>query len=243
MNSFINNMNQKIIIAIDGYSSSGKSTLAKAISKKLKYKYIDSGAMYRSIALFAIRKNIFDSDLWNIRNFIPLLKEINLKFKWNQKYNRTDIFLNEENIQSKIRSEQVESKVSFISQFPEIREKLTLLQRNLGEDKGIVVDGRDVGNYVFPKSELKIFMKGSIEIRSYRRYKDLKNRGKEVSYEEVKKNIIHRDIMDTSRNISPLKKSIDSIEIDNTFLSIEKQLNLIFQLIKKITYHTYETIK
>ncbi len=236
-------MNQKIIIAIDGYSSSGKSTLAKAISKKLKYKYIDSGAMYRSIALFAIRKNIFDSDLWNIQNFIPLLKEINLKFKWNQKYNRTDIFLNEENIQSKIRSEQVESKVSFISQFPEIREKLTLMQRNLGEDKGIVVDGRDVGNYVFPKSELKIFMKGSIEIRSYRRYKDLKNRGKEVSYEEVKKNIIHRDMMDTSRNISPLKKSIDSIEIDNTFLSIEKQLNLIFQLIKKITYHTYETIK
>ncbi|WP_341659765.1 (d)CMP kinase [Blattabacterium cuenoti] len=236
-------MNQKIIIAIDGYSSSGKSTLAKAISKKLKYKYIDSGAMYRSIALFAIQKNIFDSDLWNIRNFIPLLKEINLKFKWNQKYNRTDIFLNEENIQSKIRSEQVESKVSFISQFPEIREKLTLMQRNLGKNKGIVVDGRDVGNYVFPKSELKIFMKGSIEIRSYRRYKDLKNRGKEVSYEEVKKNLIHRDIMDISRNISPLKKSIDSIEIDNTFLSIEKQLNLIFQLIKKITYHTYETIK
>ncbi|WP_341658188.1 (d)CMP kinase [Blattabacterium cuenoti] len=232
-------MNQKIIIAIDGYSSSGKSTLAKAISKKLKYKYIDSGAMYRSIALFAIQKNIFDSDLWNIRNFIPLLKEINLKFKWNQKYNRTDIFLNEENIQSKIRSEQVESKVSFISQFPEIREKLTLMQRNLGEDKGIVVDGRDVGNYVFPKSELKIFMKGSIEIRSYRRYKDLKNRGKEVSYEEVKKNLIHRDIMDISRNISPLKKSIDSIEIDNTFLSIEKQLNFIFQLIKKITYHSY----
>ncbi|BAR92298.1 (d)CMP kinase [Blattabacterium cuenoti] len=226
-------MNQKIIIAIDGYSSSGKSTLAKAISKKLKYKYIDSGAMYRSVALFAIRKNIFDSDFWNIRNFIPLLKEINLKFKWNQKYNRTDIFLNEENIQSKIRSEQVESKVSFISQFPEIREKLTLIQRHLGEEKGIVVDGRDVGNYVFPKSELKIFMKGSIEIRSYRRYQDLKNRGKEVSYEEVKKNIIHRDIMDTSRNISPLKKSIDSIEIDNTFLSIEKQLNIIFQLIKK----------
>ncbi|WP_185863776.1 (d)CMP kinase [Blattabacterium cuenoti] len=237
-------MNQKIIIAIDGYSSSGKSTLAKAISKKLKYKYIDSGAMYRSIALFAIRKKIFDSsDLWNIRNFIPLLKEVNLKFKWNHKYNRTDIFLNEENIQSKIRSEQVESKVSFISQFPEIREKLTLMQRNFGKNKGIVVDGRDTGYYVFPKSELKIFMKGSIEIRSYRRYKDLKNRGKKVSYEEVKKNLIHRDIMDTSRNISPLKKSIDSIEIDNTFLSIEKQLNLIFQLIKKITYHTYETIK
>lgn len=226
-------MNRKIIIAIDGYSSSGKSTLAKAISKKLKYKYIDSGAMYRSVALFAIRKKIFESDLWNIQNFIPLLKEMSLKFKWNKKYNQTDIFLNEENIQSKIRSEKITTKVSLIAQIQEIRKKLTLIQRNMGKNKGIVIDGRDVGNYVFPKSELKIFMKGSIEIRSYRRYKDLKKRGEEVSYEEVKKNIIHRDMMDTSRNISPLKKSIDSIEIDNTFMSIEEQLNLIFQLINK----------
>ncbi|WP_185857289.1 (d)CMP kinase [Blattabacterium cuenoti] len=225
-------MNQKIIIAIDGYSSSGKSTLAKAISKKLKYKYIDSGAMYRSVALFAIRKKIFDSDLWNTRNFISILKEIRLKFKWNKKYNQTDIFLNEENIQSKIRSEKVAAKVSLIAQIPELRDKLTTMQRNIGKNKGIVIDGRDVGNCVFPKSELKIFMKGSIEIRSYRRYQDLKKRGEEVSYEEVKKNIIHRDIMDTSRNVSPLKKSIDSIEIDNTFLSIDEQLNLIFQLIK-----------
>ncbi|WP_185857923.1 (d)CMP kinase [Blattabacterium cuenoti] len=226
-------MNQKIIIAIDGYSSSGKSTLAKAISKKLKYKYIDSGAIYRSIALFAIRKKIFDSDLWNTQNFISLLKEINLKFKWNKKYNRTDIFLNEENIQSKIRSEKVTTKVSLIAQLPEVREKLTFMQRNIGKNKGIVIDGRDVGNYVFPKSELKIFMKGSIEIRSYRRYQDLKKRGEEVSYEEVKKNLIYRDIMDTSRKISPLKKSADSIEIDNTFMSMEEQLNLIFQLIHK----------
>ncbi|BBA17483.1 (d)CMP kinase [Blattabacterium cuenoti] len=227
-------MNQKIIIAIDGYSSSGKSTLAKAISKKLKYKYIDSGAMYRSVTLFAIQNKIFNSDLWNIQNFIPILKEINLKFKWNKKYNQTDIFLNKENILYKIRSEQVEDKVNFISQIPEVREKLTLMQRNMAEEKkGIVVDGRDIGNYVFPKSELKIFMKGSIEIRSYRRYKDLKKRGKKISYEEVKKNLIYRDIMDTSRNISPLKKSIDSIEIDNTFLSVEKQLNLIFKLINK----------
>ncbi|WP_185852115.1 (d)CMP kinase [Blattabacterium cuenoti] len=225
-------MNRKIIIAIDGYSSSGKSTLAKAISKKLKYKYIDSGAMYRSVTLLAIKKKIFDSDLWNTRNFIPILKEISLKFKWNKKCNQTDIFLNKENIQSQIRSEKVAAKVSLIAQIPEIREKLTLIQRNIGKNKGIVIDGRDVGNCVFPKSELKIFMKGSIEIRSYRRYQDLKKRGEEVSYEEVKKNIIHRDIMDTSRKISPLKKSIDSIEIDNTFLSIDEQLNLIFQLIK-----------
>ncbi|WP_185860684.1 (d)CMP kinase [Blattabacterium cuenoti] len=226
-------MNRKIIIAIDGFSSSGKSTLAKAISKKLKYKYIDSGAMYRSVALLAIQKKIFDSDLWNTRNFIPILKEISLKLKWNKKYNQTDIFLNKENIRSKIRSEKVTTKVSLIAQIPEIREKLTLMQRNIGRNKGIVIDGRDVGNYVFPKSELKIFMKGSIEIRSYRRYQDLKKKGEEVSYEEVKKNLIYRDMMDTSRKISPLTKSIDSIEIDNTFMSIEEQLNLIFQLINK----------
>ncbi|WP_185861239.1 (d)CMP kinase [Blattabacterium cuenoti] len=229
-------MNKKIIIAIDGYSSSGKSTLAKAISKKLKYKYIDTGAMYRCIALFAIRKKIFDSHFYNTKNFIPVLKEINLKLKWNKKYNQTDIFLNGENIQDKIRSEKVSNKVSLIAQIPEIREKLTIMQRNIGKNKGIVIDGRDIGNHVFPRSELKIFMKGSIEIRSYRRYQELKKRGNEISYEKVKKNIIYRDMMDISRDISPLKKSTDSIEIDNTFLNIEEQLNLIFKLInKKIT--------
>ncbi|AFJ90994.1 (d)CMP kinase [Blattabacterium sp. (Blaberus giganteus)] len=228
-------MNQKIIITIDGYSSSGKSTLAKKISKKLKYKYIDSGALYRSVALLAIRKKIFYSDLWNTKNFIPILKETNLKFKWNQKYSQTDIFLNGENIQHKIRSKQVTNKVSLIAQIPEIRERLTLMQRNIGKNKGIVIDGRDAGHYVFPKSELKIFMKGSIEIRSYRRYQDLKKIGEKVSYEEVRKNLIHRDMMDISRNISPLKKSVDSIEIDNTFLSIEEQLNLIFKFINKRT--------
>ncbi|WP_185859275.1 (d)CMP kinase [Blattabacterium cuenoti] len=227
-------MNHKMIIAIDGYSSSGKSTLAKEISKRLKYKYIDTGAMYRGITLLAIRKNIFNSDLWNIRNFMPVLRDINFKFRWNKKLNETDIFLNEENIQSEIRSLNITKKVSLIAQIPEIREKLTFIQKNFGEKKGIVMDGRDIGHSIFPKSELKIFMKGSIEVRSYRRYQDLKKRGEKVSYEEVQKNLIHRDIMDSSRKISPLKKSIDSIEIDNTFLSIEEQLNLIFQLINKI---------
>ncbi|WP_185872191.1 (d)CMP kinase [Blattabacterium cuenoti] len=227
-------MNNKIIIAIDGYSSSGKSTLAKKISQKLKYKYIDTGAMYRGITLLAIRKKIFNSDLWNIRNFIPFLKNINFKFKWNNKFHKTDIFLNKENIQYEIRSLKVTKKVSLIAQIPEIRKILTIFQRNIGEKKGIVMDGRDIGNSVFPKSELKIFMKGSIEVRSYRRYKDLQKRGEKISYEEVKKDIIHRDIMDTSRKISPLKKYEDYIEIDNTFISMEKQLNLIFQLINKM---------
>ncbi|ACY40091.1 cytidylate kinase [Blattabacterium sp. (Blattella germanica) str. Bge] len=228
------NQNHKIIIAIDGYSSSGKSTLAKKISNILKYKYIDTGAMYRGITLLAIRNRIFDSDLWNIRNFMPVLRDVHFKFIWNNKLNKTDIFLNEENIQSEIRSLKVTKKVSLIAQIPEIREKLTIIQKNFGEEKGIVMDGRDIGYSVFPKSELKIFMKGSIEVRSFRRYLDLQKKGEKVSYEEVKKNIIHRDILDTSRKISPLKKSIDSLEIDNTYLSIEDQLNLVFQLINRI---------
>ncbi|WP_185858493.1 (d)CMP kinase [Blattabacterium cuenoti] len=224
-------MNHKIIIAVDGYSSSGKSSLAEAISKKLKYKYIDTGSMYRSIALLAIRKKIFNSDLWNTKNFIPILRNINFKFKWNKKYKKTDIILNNENIQSEIKTLQVTKKVSLIAQIPEIRERLTIIQRNIGKYKGVVMDGRDIANSIFPKSELKIFMKGSIEVRSYRRYKELKKRGVDITYEEVKKNISQRDFMDTSRKISPLKKSIDSIEIDNTFLSIEEQLNFVFRLI------------
>ncbi|WP_185869581.1 (d)CMP kinase [Blattabacterium cuenoti] len=221
----------KIIIAIDGYSSSGKSTLAKAISKKLKYKYIDTGSMYRGITLLAIQKKMFNSDLWNVSNFIPFLKKINFKFKWNKKFNKTNIFINKENIQSKIRSIEVTKKVSLIARIPEIREILTTMQKNMGKKKGIVMDGRDIGLSVFPKSELKIFMKGSIDIRSYRRYKELKKKGIKITYDEVKKNIIYRDIMDTSRHISPLKKSSDYIEIDSTFINIEEQLNLIFQLI------------
>ncbi|WP_185868998.1 (d)CMP kinase [Blattabacterium cuenoti] len=235
-------MNDKIIISIDGYSSSGKSSLAKEISKKLKYKYIDTGAMYRGVTLLAIRKGIFNSDLWNVQNFIPFLKNINFKFICNNKIDQTDIFLNGENIQSEIRSLDVTKKVSFISQIPEIREKLTLIQKNFGEKKGIVMDGRDIGSSVFPKSELKIFMKGSIEVRSYRRYRDLQKIGEQISYEEVRTNIIHRDIMDTSRTISPLKKHIDYIEIDNTFLSMEKQLNLIFQLINKIKKNKHSIV-
>ncbi|WP_185876799.1 (d)CMP kinase [Blattabacterium cuenoti] len=227
-------MNHKIIIAIDGYSSSGKSTLAKKISKTLKYKYIDTGAMYRGVTLLAIRKNIFNSDLWNIKNFLPFLRNLNFKFIWNKKSKEINIFLNGENIQNEIRSLKVTEKVSLIAQIPEIRNQLTIItQKEFGRKKGIVVDGRDIGNYIFPKSELKIFMKGSVDNRSYRRYQELRKKGEETSYEKVKKNIIFRDNMDTSRKISPLKKSKNSIEIDNTFISMEKQLNIIFQLISK----------
>ncbi|AWU43531.1 (d)CMP kinase [Blattabacterium sp. (Cryptocercus kyebangensis)] len=229
-------MNRKIIIAIDGYSASGKSTLAKDLSNKLKYTYIDTGAMYRSITLLAIRKKIFHSDLWNIKNFLPFLNNINFQFQWNNKLNKTEILLNKENVQSEIRSIKVTNKVSLIARIPEIREKLTVIQRNFGNKKGIVMDGRDIGSNIFPKSELKIFMKGSIDVRSHRRFEYLKKKGKKISYEEVKKNIFYRDMMDLYRKISPLKKSTDSIEIDNTFISPEKQLNIVLQLIENIRF-------
>ncbi|AWU39647.1 (d)CMP kinase [Blattabacterium punctulatus] len=227
-------MNQKMIIAIDGYSASGKSTLAQNLSKKLKYTYIDTGAMYRSITLLAIRKKMFHSDLWNITNFIPFLININFQFKWNNKLNRTDIFINKENVQSEIRSIEVSNKVSLIARIPEIRKKLTIIQKNFGNKKGIVMDGRDIGSNIFPQSELKIFMKGSIEVRSYRRFEYFKKKGKKISYEEVKKNLFYRDMMDLYRRISPLKKPKDSIEIDSTLISTEKQLNMVVQLIENI---------
>ncbi|WP_185855485.1 (d)CMP kinase [Blattabacterium cuenoti] len=237
-----NNQN-KIIIAIDGYSSSGKSTLAKNIAKKLQYKHIDSGSMYRCITLLAIRNKIFQSDLWNKKNFIKFLKKKNLKFifKWNEKLNETDIFFNEENIRNEIRSYDVNKKVSLIAKIPEIRNILTKILRHMGKNKGIVVDGRDIGNHVFPKSELKFFLTSSLDIRAYRRYNSIKKKGKIIYYEEIKKNIIYRDNQDTCRKISPLKKSLNHIEIDNTFMNVKEQFNFIYKIIKKYTIN--ETIK
>ncbi|WP_185850961.1 (d)CMP kinase [Blattabacterium cuenoti] len=231
-------MNKKISIAIDGFSSSGKSSLAKKLSKKLGYSYIDTGAMYRSITLLAIRNKVFNSDLWNIQNFLPILKNINLQFKWNEITNQTEIFLNEENIQSEIRSVEVSDKVSFLARIPEIREKLMIIQKKFVNQKGIIMEGRDIGYKILPKSELKIFMRGSIDVRSYRRYQDYQKQGKKISYENVKKNLLYRDNMDLSRKISPLKQSINSVEIDNTYENIEKQINFILKFYNKIMYET-----
>ncbi|WP_185850348.1 (d)CMP kinase [Blattabacterium cuenoti] len=225
------NKHKKIILAIDGFSSSGKSTLARAISKKLKYKYLDTGAMYRSIALLAIREKVFNSDLWNVKKFIHLLKKT-FQLKWNKKINEIELFLNKKNVKkSEIRSIEVSKKVSVIAKIPDIREILTSMQRNFGIEKGIVVDGRDIGTTVFPKSELKIFLNSSIEVRSYRRYQEIKKTNDNIIYDEVKKDLIYRDIMDIDRKDSPLKKSVNAIEIDNTYLNIEKELNIINKLL------------
>ncbi|WP_185877864.1 (d)CMP kinase [Blattabacterium cuenoti] len=230
--------NKKIIISIDGFSSSGKSTLSKKISRKLNYKYIDTGAIYRCVTLLAIRKNVFNSDLWNIKNFIPFVKNLKWKFYWDDQYDNMAIILNNENIRSEIRSIEVTKKVPLISKIPEIREILISIQKNMGKKKGIVVDGRDIGNCVFPKSELKFFINGSLETRSYRRYIDFYKKGiKKISYEKIKNHISYRDEMDIKRKISPLKKSWDHIEIDNSS-SIDQQLNLIFKIINEKIYET-----
>ncbi|WP_185873274.1 (d)CMP kinase [Blattabacterium cuenoti] len=232
--------NNKIIISIDGFSSSGKSTLSKIISKKLHYKYIDTGAIYRCITLLAIRKNVFNSDLWNINNFIPFIKNLKWKFYWNDKLDNMNIILNNEKIKDEIRSMEVTKKVPLISRIPEIRKILTSIQKNIGDKKGIVVDGRDIGNCIFPESELKFFINGSLETRSYRRYKDFIKKGiREISYEDIKNNILYRDEIDINRIISPLKKSFNHIEIDNSLYYNDK-INLILKIINKKIHATFK---
>ncbi|WP_185872729.1 (d)CMP kinase [Blattabacterium cuenoti] len=235
----INNKNKKIIISIDGYSSSGKSSLSKQLAEHFKYYYINTGDMYRGITLLAIRQKMFNSDLWNVTNFIHYLNNIHFTFKWNKKINEIETFLNNENIKNQIKSRQVTEKVSLLASIPEIREKLNVIQKKLVSiyKNGLLIEGRDIGTTIFPQAKIKIFMKGSTEIRSFRRYKELKKKGEKISYEKVKQNILYRDMLDISRKYSPLQKPIQNcIEIDNTYLSINKQFNIILQFIKNKLY-------
>ncbi len=234
------NTNKNQIISIDGYSSSGKSLLAKQLSNKLKYYYINTGAMYRCITLLAIRQKMFNSDLWNVTNFIPYLNNIHFTFKWNKQMNKIETFLNNENVQDQITSIQVTEKVSVLASIPEIRKKLNIIQKKLiyiYNKKGLVIEGRDIGTTICPQAKIKIFMKGSTEIRSFRRYKELKKEGQIISYDKVKHNILYRDNLDLYRKYSPLQKPTKNcIEIDNTYLSIDKQFHIILKLINKQLY-------
>lgn len=235
------NIKKKIIITIDGYSSIGKSSLARALAIKLGYKYIDSGAMYRAITFIAIKnciniENLLYKNNYNIK-ILELLSNINLKFKINNYTGYEDILLNGKNIEKYIRSMNVSDKVSLISQIPQVRKKLLLLQQKMGKNKGIVMDGRDVGSTVFPNACLKIFLNASLRVRVLRRYKQLLQEEKNnITYDKVYYNIIKRDFFDKNRLLSPIVKPYDAIEIDNTYLSFEKQLNKIYILaIQKIS--------
>ena len=226
--------NYNLIIAIDGYSSCGKSTFAKEIARILHYTYIDSGAMYRAVTLFCLRNRIIENDVINITKLRKSLKDIKIEFKYNSNSKQFETYLDDENIEEKIRSVKVSEFVSQISKISEIRSKMVKAQRILGNKKRIVMDGRDIGTVVFPNADLKIFMIAKPAIRAERRYKELIQKGMKVSYEEIEKNIIQRDHIDSTRNISPLKKAPDAITLDNSDMTVEEQMSWIMGIIQNL---------
>jgi len=216
--------NKKIIIAVDGYSSCGKSTFAKAIARELNYIYVDSGAMYRAVALYCLRNNIIINNKPDYKAIIKVLSLINIEFRFNKQTQNCETFLNNKNVEKDIRGVEVSEVVSLISKIKEVRRKILKLQREMGGKKGIVMDGRDIGTVVFPRAELKIFMTADVEVRAKRRYDELIEKGVEVSLEEIKRNIQERDDLDVSRNVSPLLKAGDAIELDNSNMTPEEQM-------------------
>ena len=215
-------MTKKIIITIDGWSSCGKSTLAKQLAKELGYVYVDSGAMYRAITLYFLRNNV---DLAEKKEVKEALKSVNLEFVSNSKSNNTEIYLNEENVEYVIRDLVIAEKVSDVAAIKEVREFAVARQQNMGKKKGIVMDGRDIGTVVFPKAELKIFMTADNAIRVQRRFKELYEKNPNITIEEVKNNLEMRDYIDSHREISPLRKAKDALELDNTFLTEKQQFD------------------
>ncbi|WP_149276392.1 (d)CMP kinase [Pareuzebyella sediminis] len=213
----------KITIAIDGFSSTGKSTLAKQLAKSLGYAYIDTGAMYRAITLFAMRNNFIGQGTENIQALIQLLPRIQLKFIPNAELGFSEMFLNGENVEKEIRTLPVSRHVSRIAEIEQVRHKLVDMQKAMGKDKGIVMDGRDIGTVVFPDAELKIFMTASPTARATRRYKELLGKGDRVTYEEVLENVKNRDYIDSHREFSPLRKADDAIELDNSDMGLQEQ--------------------
>jgi CMP/dCMP kinase len=226
-------MKRKLIIAIDGYSSCGKSTFAKAIAKELNYIYIDSGAMYRSVTLWCIRKGLAGTDRIDINGIISGIKDISISFLFNPRINEYETFLNSENVEREIRGTKVSANVSRISQIQEVRARMVELQRQIGAFKGIVMDGRDIGTVVFPDAELKIFMTASVDIRAKRRFDEIKARGEYVSLEDVKRNIVARDIADENRDISPLRRAEDAIVLDNSRMTVTQQMEWVMEIIEK----------
>lgn len=222
----------KITIAIDGFSSTGKSTVAKQLAKHLGYVYVDTGAMYRSVALYAMQNGLINKDDFNKEALIYQLLNIQIQFKFNEDLGFAEVYLNEINVEKEIRTLEVSSFVSKVAAVSEVRLKLVEQQQKMGEGKGVVMDGRDIGTIVFPRAELKLFMIASAQTRAERRYKELIDRGDQVSYESVLKNVQERDYLDSNREDSPLRKADDAIEIDNSNLSLKEQFNKVLQLAK-----------
>jgi CMP/dCMP kinase len=226
-------MEKRLIIAIDGYSSCGKSTFAKSIARMLNYIYIDSGAMYRAVTLYCLRINLTGSWGIDIEGIRSALKDISIDFVYNPDIQEYETFLNSENVEREIRSMEVTANVSRVSQIYEVRDRMVEMQREIGSFKGIVMDGRDIGTVVFPDADIKIFMTASIDIRAKRRFDELKQKGIAGEYEEIKRSIIARDIADENRDISPLRRADDAIILDNSRITVKEQMSWIEQIIKK----------
>lgn len=215
---------RKITIAIDGYSSCGKSTMAKDLAREIGYIYVDTGAMYRSVTLFAMRNNLFNED-GSIKTdeLKSRMNEINISFKLNSETGRPDTYLNGELVEKEIRSMDVSARVSKIAALPFVREALVAQQQAIGKEKGIIMDGRDIGTVVFPDAELKIFVTASAEVRAQRRYDELKAKGMSADFDDILKNVKERDYIDSHRETSPLRKADDALELDNSHMTIEEQ--------------------
>ena len=222
---------RNITIAIDGYSSTGKSTLAKLIAKKLGYVYVDSGAMYRAVTYYAMQHGFIDKSGVRTHELIDQLPKVDISFKYNNDLGFAEVHLNSVNIEKEIRTLEVSSYVSQVSVIPEVRRQLVKQQQEMGKNKAVVMDGRDIGTVVFPNAELKVFLNASPETKAKRRYYELIEKGDEVSYHEVFRNVQERDYIDSNRKDSPLRKASDAIEIDNSELTKEESFQKVMELV------------
>ncbi|AZJ35412.1 (d)CMP kinase [Tenacibaculum singaporense] len=224
-------MTKKITIAIDGFSSTGKSTIAKQLAKELSYIYVDTGAMYRAVTLYAMQHGYISENHFNSEDLVADLPNISLSFTFNEKLGFAEMFLNGTNVEKEIRSIEVSKLVSKVAEVSEIRKKLVREQQEMGKNKGIVMDGRDIGTVVFPNAELKLFMTASADKRATRRYKELIDRGDKVNYEEILQNVQERDRIDSTREDSPLVMADDAIEFDNSDMGLKEQFERIMSLV------------
>lgn len=225
---------KKITIAIDGFSSTGKSTLAKELAKELGYIYVDTGAMYRAIAFFAMQNGYISPDFLDKETLINSLPYITLSFKFNADLGFAEMYLNDANVETEIRTLEVSNFVSKVAEISQVRAKLVEQQQEMGKNKGIVMDGRDIGTVVFPDAELKIFMTAGADTRAQRRFDELQAKGDVVTYDEVLKNVEERDYIDTHRADSPLVMAADAIEIDNSYLTKKEQFDVVFELVQEV---------
>ena len=228
-------MQKKIIIAIDGHSSCGKSTMAKSLAKHFSYRYIDTGAMYRAVTLFALQNNFIDNKKVNLEGLRTafLQEKVNIDFKYNEQLKKSETYLNNVNVEDKIRGLEVSENVSPVATIDFVRKKMVDLQRIMGKEKAIVMDGRDIGTNVFPNADLKIFLTADAKIRAERRYKELTGKGQKVSYDEILANVQERDHIDSTRETNPLRQAEDAVLLDNSHISIEDQLQNAINLVNE----------